>query len=151
MELLVCRERGGLPQAANSTCAETGCAASIGDFVWDDLDGDGIQEAGEPGHSGVNVRLLDCGGNFLANTMTDANGRYEFSSLSPGNYLVMFLLPNGYSFTGSDQGADDVIDSDAAQGTGLTVCTTVNTGEQNMTLDAAEKWLSPNLNYEPNN
>ena len=34
----------------------------IGDFVWLDLDGDGVQDAGEPGLGGVTVELRDSGG-----------------------------------------------------------------------------------------
>jgi hypothetical protein len=34
-------------------------AASLGDFVWIDLNGNGIQNAGEPGLNGVTVNLLD--------------------------------------------------------------------------------------------
>ena len=30
---------------------------SIGDYVWEDIDGDGIQDVNEPGISGVTVRL----------------------------------------------------------------------------------------------
>ena len=33
--------------------------ASIGDFVWNDLNGDSIQDGGEPGIVGVTVRLID--------------------------------------------------------------------------------------------
>ncbi len=32
--------------------------ASIGNFVWDDLNGNGIQDAGEPGIDGVEVTLM---------------------------------------------------------------------------------------------
>ncbi|MCB9296615.1 MAG: hypothetical protein H6559_26400 [Lewinellaceae bacterium] len=32
-------------------------SAFIGDFVWQDTDGDGIQDAGEPGIPGVTVNL----------------------------------------------------------------------------------------------
>ncbi|MEZ4954902.1 MAG: SdrD B-like domain-containing protein [Saprospiraceae bacterium] len=51
----------------------------IGNLVWEDLDGDGAQDACEPGLSGVNVHLYDKLGNLLASTMTDGNGQYYFS------------------------------------------------------------------------
>ena len=38
---------------------ETAIGASIGDYVWADLDGDGVQDAGEPPLSGVEVCAYD--------------------------------------------------------------------------------------------
>jgi protocatechuate 3,4-dioxygenase beta subunit/phosphotransferase system IIB component len=68
----------------------TGAAAdgSIGDRVWADTDGDGVQDAGEPGLPGVTVRLRDGDGNVVATTATDANGTYSFDSLAAGTYSV---------------------------------------------------------------
>ena len=51
----------------------------IGNYVWEDLDGDGVQDACEPGMPGVNVDLYDSNGNHLAFTMTNGNGQYYFS------------------------------------------------------------------------
>ncbi|MDY6953405.1 MAG: SdrD B-like domain-containing protein, partial [Thermodesulfobacteriota bacterium] len=72
---------------------------AIGDLIWNDLDGDQTQDAGEAGISGVTVDLyLDDGdGNFepggddglpVATRTTDANGNYLFSGLSDGTYFV---------------------------------------------------------------
>ncbi|HEX6882097.1 MAG TPA: SdrD B-like domain-containing protein, partial [Planctomycetota bacterium] len=35
------------------------CTGRIGNFVWHDLDGNGIQDPGEPGLPGVRVLLTD--------------------------------------------------------------------------------------------
>jgi hypothetical protein len=56
--------------------------AAIGDFVWEDIDGDGVQDAGEPGIENVTVTLQDDNGNTLATTTTDATGFYEFTNLT---------------------------------------------------------------------
>ena len=73
----------------------------IGDRVWFDIDGDGIQDPGEPGIEGVTVRLYDAEGTFVAETMTDAAGRYLFSSadgLRPGAaYTIRFDEPDDYA------------------------------------------------------
>lgn len=53
--------------------------ASIGDFVWNDLDLDGIQDAGEPGIPGVTVTLngtTGSGAPVTSSTTTGANGDY---------------------------------------------------------------------------
>ncbi len=45
----------GLGNVIPSNIVETALGESIGDFVWVDLNGDGLQDAGEPGISGVEV------------------------------------------------------------------------------------------------
>src|SRR5207248_3639333 len=46
----------------------------LGDFVWLDSNGNGRQDAGEPGINGVTVQLLDGAGNVLAATTTATVG-----------------------------------------------------------------------------
>ena len=110
--------------------------AGIGDTVWQDLDADGIQDSGEPGVTNVTVELLDGGGNVLATTLTDADGQYQFSDLTPGDYAVRFTLPTGYEFTLTNQGADAGLDSDADQTSGETAVTTLAAGENDPSWDA---------------
>ncbi|MGD1993025.1 MAG: SdrD B-like domain-containing protein [Anaerolineae bacterium] len=59
----------------------------IGDFVWHDLDRDGVQDAGEPGIAGVVVTVTN-GSTYT--TVTDIDGYYFFQSLSDGTYTVSF-------------------------------------------------------------
>ncbi|HMQ49652.1 MAG TPA: SdrD B-like domain-containing protein, partial [Saprospiraceae bacterium] len=108
--------------------------SKIGDFVWDDTDGDGVQDAGEPGIGGVTVNLLDGNGNFLETTTTLPNGYYEFADLIPGDYIVEFETPTGYEPTLANQGGDDTEDSDAVGGqTGII---TLMNGDSDLTNDA---------------
>jgi hypothetical protein len=109
--------------------------AGLGDFVWEDLNMDGIQDEGEPGVPGVVVHLMDCAGNVLDETVTDADGLYAFLDLEPGDYSVHFVLPDGYVFTLQDQGGDDAFDSDADMN-GYAACTTLDPGEYDPTWDA---------------
>ena len=55
----------------------------IGDRVWLDINGDGVQNASEPGIEGVTVSCCDSVGNVVAVTTTDENGYYYFGNLSP--------------------------------------------------------------------
>ncbi|MBK8900438.1 MAG: carboxypeptidase regulatory-like domain-containing protein [Anaerolineaceae bacterium] len=110
--------------------------AAIGNYVWEDLDGDGLQDAGEPGVAGVTADLYDGLGAFVDTTTTDVNGLYQFIDLTPGDYYVQFTLPGGYDFTLQDQGANDAIDSDADPTTGQTIPTTLVAGENDTTWDA---------------
>ena len=111
--------------------------ASIGDYVWNDLNKNGIQDSNEFGFSGVTVKLFTCGGTTpLASATTDATGNYLFGNLAPGSYSLKFVLPSGYAFSPMDQGMIDTVDSDANTTTGTTVCTTLSAGENDLTWDA---------------
>ena len=110
--------------------------AALGDRVWEDLDADGIQDAGEPGIPDVTVELYTCAGDPVASITTGADGLYLFDGLMPGNYYVMFYGPDGYIFSPPNQGADPALDSDADPTTGMTVCTTLESGETDLTWDA---------------
>ena len=97
----------------------TYCVGSpaIGDLVWDDTDGDGIQDAGETGHAGVTVELRKKSDDSLvATTTTNAAGLFSFSNPASDTYYLQFTAPAGYSFTLADQGSDDTLDSDAGVG-----------------------------------
>ncbi len=65
---------------------------SLGDRVWLDVDRDGLQDPGEPGIAGVTVRLYDADENLVAARLTDAQGRYLFTTAADG------LLP-GVAYT----------------------------------------------------
>jgi hypothetical protein len=70
------------------------CFGTIGDLVWNDLNGNGIQDAGEPGLNGVSVNLFDYQGNLLQTVVTSAGttgsqlGYYQFSGVCAGTYTV---------------------------------------------------------------
>ena len=109
---------------------------SLGDTVWYDTDEDGIQDPDELGIPDVTVHLMDCQGQILATTTTNADGFYLFSNLMPGDYNVHFVAPLGFVYSPQDQGSDDAVDSDVDPATGMTICTTLESGENDMTWDA---------------
>lgn len=109
--------------------------ATIGDRVWMDLNADGLQDDGEPGVEGVEIKLMDCAGAELAVTMTDADGMYDFDSLMAGDYQVAFVAPEYHLFSPMDAG-DDMLDSDADPMTGVTACMSVLPGMDYLTVDA---------------
>jgi hypothetical protein len=86
--------------------------ASIGNLVWNDLNGNSLQDADEPGVEGVTVSLLDAGGEVLDTALTDGDGRYLFEELMPGEYALQFDLEKTM-FTLQNFGEDDAKDSDA--------------------------------------
>ena len=123
--------------------------SSIGDFVWEDLNGSGRQDALEPGIVGVTVDLFYAGadGTFqagelvtpLLTTTTGALGAYSFPNLAAGTYRVRFGTSDGtitYTRTATDVGANDATDSDANATTGFTGDYTLANGASNITVDA---------------
>jgi hypothetical protein len=122
--------------------------ASLGDFVWHDMYHgpthlvDGVQDAGEPGLTGVTVNLLNGSGNFLESTTTDASGYYFFGGLSPDTYIVEVAPANfqaggsleGWYATLQDQG-NDATDSDGNPVTHRSGPVTLASGENNPTVD----------------
>ncbi|MGB0384737.1 MAG: SdrD B-like domain-containing protein [Ardenticatenaceae bacterium] len=110
--------------------------ASIGNKVFEDLDADGIQDAGEPGVPDVTVELLDSSNQVLDSTTTNSNGMYNFTDLVAGDYALRFTAPTGYMISPQDQGADDATDSDADPTNGETIVTTLSAGENDSTWDA---------------
>ena len=102
----------------SSVCSSSPpCTGEIGDFVWADLNGNGCQDAGEPGISGVTVTLYSgCGisGTPVATTTTDSTGHYLFKGLCAGTYTVSFATPSGYTRTIPDVGCVDSSNPDSS-------------------------------------
>jgi hypothetical protein len=115
---------------------------SIGDYVWNDLDADGIQDNGEKGIGGVTVGLYDDQGILLKTTNTDTNGYYLFDNLLAGNYTVK-IADSNFSAGGvledwlsspANQGSNDELDSDGNEITHQ-AAVTLAAGEDNDTID----------------
>jgi hypothetical protein len=116
---------------------------SLGNYVWHDLNADGIQGGAEPGINNVLVNLFDGEGNFINSVSTSAHpsnatdGFFEFSDLTPGDYYLEFELLERYSFSPANNSNEDV-DSDVAgnQGIGTTGDYTLKSGESRYDIDA---------------
>lgn len=89
--------------------------SSVGDFVWNDENADGVQQTDEPGLAGVTVRLLDDQGAVLQTVATSVNGYYAFQGLAPlQTYQIQFVNPDPgvFDFT-QPYSSDPETDSDA--------------------------------------
>ncbi|MFZ1599037.1 MAG: SdrD B-like domain-containing protein, partial [Anaerolineae bacterium] len=74
--------------------------ASVSGVVFNDLDGDGVQDPGEPGIGGVTVQLINPStGSVVATTVTAGDGSYIFRSVTPGAYTVRETDPTGFNST----------------------------------------------------
>ncbi|MCO6449871.1 MAG: hypothetical protein J5I90_03680 [Caldilineales bacterium] len=88
---------------------------TIGNRVWLDADGDGLQDANEGGIAGVIVDLLQ-GGVVIDSQVTDADGFYFFHDKPAGTYAVQIDPTNfdgplsGLELSPWDQGFDTMPD-----------------------------------------
>ena len=122
--------------------------ARIGDFVWEDTDGDGRQGAQEQGINGVTVNLFadfdnngrpdfpdfpSCITTTTDHPDTGEPGYYQFT-VYQASYVVGFEAPDGFVATAQDQG-DEARDSDINEN-GLTGRVAVTQGQVINTVDA---------------
>ncbi|MFZ0493140.1 MAG: SdrD B-like domain-containing protein [Acidimicrobiia bacterium] len=120
----------------STTTTTSSLLGSIGDFVWNDANDNGVQDADEVGIAGVTVNLYDGAGTLLASMVTDAGGHYRFGGLVSGDYVVEFVLPTtAWEFSPAGQGSDDALDSDPGAD-GRTGVITLAAGAGDLTNDA---------------
>ena len=136
--------------------------AKLGDYVWIDANANGTQDEGEKPVADFKVKLTgtDVYGNKVEKeTTTNAEGKYLFDKLVPGDYVVTFdpaSLPAGHEFVAAGAGDDRAKDSDGDQKTGATATIKLGAGERNLTVDQGIKikyaklgdyvWIDANAN-----
>ncbi len=105
----------------------------LGDYVWSDANGDGIQNPNENGIADVTVNLYDAGKNAIGNTMTDSEGYYLFDNSNTSQDLE----PEEVYFISFGEGQYDL-------GSGIL---TINGNElYEMTMDSIGTGSQPNNN-----
>ncbi|MBK8389772.1 MAG: hypothetical protein IPL23_11065, partial [Saprospiraceae bacterium] len=112
---------------------------------------DGLQNGTEPGVVGVTVNLykdlnndgdvLDAGETTpFATMITGANGIYNFTGLTPGNYQVGIVVPSGYDNSAqtnaTNDGANDATGSDFVPATDRSYIVVLGAGETENDIDA---------------
>jgi large repetitive protein len=129
--------------------AEFAGCGTLGDLVWKDTNGNGIQDLGENGVQGVKVRLwkLENGVplEIIDSTETNNLGFYEFTDLLKGDYVVELdinTFPSDCQLSAKkDQAPNDEIDNDFDEyGFSSAINISPENGglqQVNMTIDAA--------------
>ncbi|MDB5318651.1 MAG: Cna B-type [Phycisphaerales bacterium] len=100
---------GGSVTAIDFGDAPVPTTTTITGTKFQDTNGDGIRETGEPGVQNV-VLFLDINGNGILDncercTVSDANGRYTFTDVAPGTYSVRERVPAGWVRTTTNPGS----------------------------------------------
>jgi len=116
-----------------------GNCGTIGNIVWNDINGDGIYDpVNESGMEGVTVVLYDAiTGLPVGTTTTNVDGEYSFTGLPAGDYYVEFGTGGFVGFlptqvTGQNGGSDVT----GQNGPGTTGIITLGAGEVNNDVDA---------------
>lgn len=111
----------------------------IGDTVWYDKDGNGLQDYKEPLIPGVSLTLLyvhaDGTMTETATTVSDQYGYYAFEALRPGRYVLRLNAQPGDSLTSCFGAPLGEIDSDIDQDTGLSAPIALRSGQTLRNID----------------
>ena len=94
---------GTSTSTSTPTVTPTPSTGVIAGQVWNDLNGNGLKDIGEPGLPGATIALLDKLQNELQSWVTAGNGNYQFSGLEPGTYIVRETNPPGFDSTSLDE------------------------------------------------
>ncbi len=124
--------------------------ACIGDYVFEDTNGNGIQDEGEEGIAGIEVNLWTgtaAGPDTKVATITTGpDGDYKFCDLAVDEtYYVQFVAP-GRDFSPVDEGDNDEADSDPNPANGITGAIDITDGQDDNSVDAG---LLPVTNPTP--
>jgi hypothetical protein len=112
--LLVPLASVGVTRAEPRSCSSGGAVCGV---VWNDLNNNGVREAGEPFIQNAVVTLGPL------NTSTDAAGYYQFL-VGTGTFNVSVMVPPGMQASPPNADPDDTIDSDGiSDGAGNSVAT----------------------------
>jgi len=103
------------------------------------------------GLAGVEIKLYDEAGNSVAKTKTKEDGSYSFKNLTPGDYVVVEIQPDGYFDVSENEGGNDNDQpDDHAQNS---IKATVDSGETdtyNDFIEAAPSSLGDRVWYDDN-
>jgi hypothetical protein len=86
---------------ASLTAGSGSGSGGVNGEVWQDSNGDGLLDDGEPGIQGVTVNLDNSSGQTITSTTTDANGNYSFSVVvsQSTQFEVQVIIPSGDTAT----------------------------------------------------
>jgi hypothetical protein len=108
------------------------CTGVIGNFVWVDSNGNGVQDSGEPGIAGLSL-VLKQNGTTKGTATTDASGIYKFERVCAGTYTVEAATPFGYVPTKTSPPGAGTAETDSNPNPATVILPTDN--NQDLTID----------------
>ena len=107
---------------------------SIGDFVWNDANHNGIQDSGEAGYNKCNCKIIYICRSIGLNYHDKFKWKLFIQQFAAGSYYVQFVVPGGYTVSPALQGSDTTKDSNP-NSTGKTGTIYLTAGQNNLTID----------------
>jgi SdrD B-like domain len=108
--------------AATPASAQTGCSGGVCGVVFNDVNHNGVQDAGESGLEGVKITVTN--GTDTVTVESNPDGTY-FVPLFEGPYTVYALIPTGMQPSPTSSGGSGVGSDGVADGNGSSVVTGV--------------------------
>jgi hypothetical protein len=113
-------------------------SVSVGNYVWKDRNGNGLQGPGDTGIKGAVLSITDSDGlpvrdifnRLVRPQTTKSDGKYLFKNLAPGKYIVNIRYPDNYFPTTRDK-KDRGLNSSTIKATSRSL----KGGESDLTLD----------------
>jgi hypothetical protein len=132
-------------------------SVSIGDRIWLDVNGNGLQDDDELNFEMDMVVQLYSSDDNLIREITVSDGVYLFDELEPNEYYIKVELPDGYVITKQNVGDEDnqTINSDVNASSMRSDMILLNPADANMSIDIGvyqlasigdEIWLDENAN-----
>lgn len=136
-----------LPTFSSQVSAQAGWQSgdgSIGNRLWADRDGDGIQDPDEAGQEGIVVELYSDAGQQLAQGATGPGGWWGYTNLTTGRCYVVTVRLAGRPASPTGAGTDSTKDSDIGADGRVRVCLTAERPVRT-DIDAGFTTISPNF------
>jgi protocatechuate 3,4-dioxygenase beta subunit len=114
----------------------SGSVGTISGSVIQDVDHNGVIDAGDAPLQGVSVQLITQLNVPVAQAFTDVNGAYAFTNVPPGFYQVVQAVPAGLTSVAAFPGINGFAVSGSTNALAVTVVAGVNSGNNNF-LDAS--------------
>jgi hypothetical protein len=113
-------------------------SVEVGNYVWKDRNGNGLQGPGDTGIKGAVLSItdsrgfpaVDIFGRFVEDQVTKRDGRYLFRNLPPGRYVVRIRYPDNH-FPTTPNKKNRGLNSSTIKATSVYL----NGGESDLTLD----------------
>lgn len=109
--------------------------ANIGDRVWLDNNGNGLQDSGEPGIANIRLHIYRSNGVYYGSTLTNSLGHYQLAVPSGYSYYLSIEVPQGYILTNPNISGSS-INSDFDPITRRTITTYLSSGQDSLIWDA---------------